>query len=638
MSWGDKLSNSFFSNPIIHKSKEVKDYNLGKTHDVKVKANIVMPILAESIYKNPLSSIRELYNNEKTACYKARKLGLKNQRIEIKINTETRDLTIQGFNSIGISKSVFNDIILNVGVSGNNSQDSIGMFGLGLYSYSLLSENCIISTKSLEDKEIKTYLGKSALNFEEIENQEELKEYGTKFYLNLKDNLEFEDIINKIKEIVQFSDIPTILIVDDLEHSLIQYDDIFDYFNKAINHSWNSQESIVYNFVKTDDYDIIYYKKEGKSNRGYNGNESLLLLLNTPIQYYKTFYNFEYIVNIKNEKLFTPNPSRDFFSDEVKLIIDDLIESKFTEFEGTDKIHSNIKEWYKDDLKWFNFEFGTNEDIISSWYLKCKDVKKPRKKRESDLSQILPDEMPNEFLFNVNWDKRLYDKMTKDNKFIVFISESNVEHYKKIGFKEYKLSKKEIIAKSKTQASKKLTKSFKFHTKRDSQDLPTKYVIKTSDLNKDKWNLRYSGFNSDVSLITHNADYKECLLKDDVSTILENTIFTTSKGIKDLGFIEENLSNIEFIDTSVTLTNQVGLMLPHNNILVLANPDIMAFICLIYDKNIQPSNHYKTHYVYFKSIFEGTKLNILESIDNKYDYKQNTEFYYNMKYLRDNLP
>jgi hypothetical protein len=645
------MSNSLFSKPIIHKSKNVKDYGLGKNHKVNVESSIVMPILAESIYKNALSSIRELYNNEKTSCYKGKKVGLKNQHIEITINTETRDLTIQGFNSIGISDDVFRNIILNVGVSGNNDKDSIGMFGLGLYSYSILSENCIITTNSFDDKKIKSYLGKSALNFEEIEAQESLKEYGTKFYLNVKDNIDFTDIRDRIEAVVKFSDIPTKLIIDDVDIPLIQYDDIFDYFNKAINHSWTFSESIVYNFVKTDDYDIIYYEVSSQNNsRMYNRyDDSLLLLLNTPIEFHHYTSNFSYIINIKNEKLFEPHISRDFFSDKIKDLISNTISDNFIEFEGINKTHDDLKSWYDDKLKWFNFSFkGNDDDKINSWHLKCKNPKKPRVKRDISLEYLLTDKIPSKLYYSFTWNKRLYEELKKKNELIVFLRNNTYSNYSKyfdkIGFKEYKIKNKDVISKSKTKNLKvKLTKSFKFHSRNSIDNEPSDIVIKCQDLNADKYTLKYSNFNSNVCLISNNADYDKAITKDDIIKILNKTVFVTSKGLKDIKFIEDNFKDIEFYCNNQpdyygrnekTVINQKGLMLYDDQIILSANSDLLVYLALTYNTPLTIEVYTYTNLKYFQSIFNNDKLNILESIANKND---KSDFYENMKYLSDNV-
>ena len=624
--------------PVIHKQKEIKDFGLGKSHDVKVNSNIVMPILAESIYKNPLSSMRELYNNEKTSAYKARKLGLKDQRIEIRINTETRDLTITGINTIGISKAVFNDIILNVGVSGNNSTDNIGMFGLGLYSYSILSENCVITTFSHEDKKHYSYIGKSALNFEEIETQDKLKEFGTRFYMNLKDNIninsDYDSLVEKIKEIVKFSDIETWLFVDSEKIELIQYNDIFDYFDKAINHSWNSKKSIVYNVVQSDDYDIIYYKIADSNRYSYYGTrEKQLLLLNTPIDFYHNNYEFEYIINIKNEQKYNPHISRDFFDDKIKDSIKNLINDNFTGFEGINKRHDSLKSWYEDPLKWFNWKFI--DEAFRNYHLKCKNPNKPRQFRHVDLYTILPDKMPKElFYIASSWDKRLYESMKKENKLIVFINSVNIDEFKKIGFKEYKRKRADIIKKSKTTLKKKLTKNFKFHYNGSSEDIGKGIVVKTSNLNTDKSNLRYCNFNADISLIIDSADYPALTL-DKIEKLLNGMIFTTSKGLKTFEWIIENLNSIRWINSKEYLINQKGLMLEKEN-MVLIDPQTLGFIILLFGRIFNVEWSLKTHYNYFKSIFKDYKLNILESIADKSDHEYNIDFYHNMKYLRDN--
>jgi len=109
------------------------DNNYGFSETIKTEINqlAIIPILSDSIYKDPLSAIRELYNNEVTAC-KNSKLDT---RIEIKLDTNTRELSIRGYNSMGITREIFDKILKVMGNSGNNSGDRIGLYGLGFFSH-----------------------------------------------------------------------------------------------------------------------------------------------------------------------------------------------------------------------------------------------------------------------------------------------------------------------------------------------------------------------------------------------------------------------------------------------------------------------------------------------------------------------
>src|SRR5690349_7714146 len=97
-------------------TKDVKEYGLGETVNVSINSQAIIPILADKIYKDPMSAIRELYVNEVTACKKTLMMDHNSKpRIEIRFNESDRELTIKGIDSLGIDSETFNKILAVMG-------------------------------------------------------------------------------------------------------------------------------------------------------------------------------------------------------------------------------------------------------------------------------------------------------------------------------------------------------------------------------------------------------------------------------------------------------------------------------------------------------------------------------------------
>ena len=110
------------------------DFNRSIGEDVikvRLKDEAVIKYLSEGIYTSWKSAVRELFANELTAALTAREMGA-NPTIEITLDPEKRELTIQGIDSLGITQEVFADKLIYYGRSGNTSSKRPGMFGFGL--------------------------------------------------------------------------------------------------------------------------------------------------------------------------------------------------------------------------------------------------------------------------------------------------------------------------------------------------------------------------------------------------------------------------------------------------------------------------------------------------------------------------
>ena len=100
---------------------------------VRLKDEAVIKYLSEGIYTSWKSAIRELFANELTAALTSKEIDPNaNPTIEIRIDPETRGLTIHGIDSLGITQDTFADKLIYYGRSGNTSSRKLGRFGFGL--------------------------------------------------------------------------------------------------------------------------------------------------------------------------------------------------------------------------------------------------------------------------------------------------------------------------------------------------------------------------------------------------------------------------------------------------------------------------------------------------------------------------
>ena len=375
-------------------TKTDQNYGFGETIKTQINQLSIIPILSDSIYKDPLSAIRELYANEITAC-KNSKLKC---NIEIKLDTNSRDLTIQGFNSIGITREVFDKILSVMGNSGNNDGKKSGMFGLGFFSHVKLSEKMIIHTYSQDEKYF-SFISKSGLSFEilPLEFTEKLSNYGTKLILNIKDTINLDELTTKIKEIIKFSVIKTDFFVDAINENVKQYgslkeilkDNIDIWTNKK---KYNSVSTKIYQ-NSTDLYDIIIFRnypndQEKNLPKSYLLNMPISLNLDNILSEIKDFdyyrHNFEIYINVKDESVFIPHVSRDYFTKEseiklAKLIIPDI--ENFHEYPipiiWSDKNQINIMDFINDKNRFFTYTMpyfsckGINEKYMEDNFKKC---------------------------------------------------------------------------------------------------------------------------------------------------------------------------------------------------------------------------------------------------------------------------
>ena len=318
--------------------------------NIIINSDVIGQTLAKKIYTSWKSALRELYNNEARACRMAKKMG-GNPSIVITINPadSSRELSIQGVDSLGITKAMFNKVLRVIGTSGNVDGGEIGQFGMGFISYALLTDALILETWSRENNEHYSMLCDSGLKFKPIpidknNDVETMSNYGTKLTMTCNNNIDFNEMVENIEILSRFSKIPTkIILLDDTEssynhdgyHKGIIECESFDsgmefmksknYYKQSIsNHSHDSGDKIVlYDEITIDNDDYCF---EGilmveKSRYGtvdiVDRHVNDMLLLGTHIDGYvgtRGFYST--VLNIKNERKYAPVASRDSISSE----------------------------------------------------------------------------------------------------------------------------------------------------------------------------------------------------------------------------------------------------------------------------------------------------------------------------------
>tara|TARA_R110002051_G_scaffold13951_2_gene45896 strand:- start:3652 stop:6015 length:2364 start_codon:yes stop_codon:yes gene_type:complete len=336
--------------------------------NIIINSEVIGQTLAKKIYTSWESAVRELYNNEARACRTAKKMGA-NPSITITINPNhtSKQFVIQGVDSLGITKAMFAKVLRVIGTSGNLDGEEIGQFGMGFISYALLTDAVLLETWARETEEHYSMLCDSGLKFKPIpitksNDMPDMTDYGTRLTMTCNDDVDFHSMVECIKKLARFSNIPTtILLLDDVEGSysyrrnntiiekgiiecksyengmeMMKDKDNFkeQYMNKNGKNKLNGDNQVLlYDeiTIDTEDYRfdgimLIQKTQYGAVHIMNNGSRSQTFLAGTNVDSsidVKGFY--DYTINIKNERKYSPVASRDSIeSKSIDLLTDDV--------------------------------------------------------------------------------------------------------------------------------------------------------------------------------------------------------------------------------------------------------------------------------------------------------------------------
>jgi predicted house-cleaning noncanonical NTP pyrophosphatase (MazG superfamily) len=286
--------------------------------------------------------------------------------ITINPNESSRELTIQGVDSLGITKAMFNKVLRVIGTSGNQDGEEIGQFGMGFISYALLTDALLLETWSRENNEHYAMLCDSGLKFKPIplskdNDVETMSDYGTKLTMTCNNDVSFSEAVEQIQSLARFSQIPTtIILLDNVESTAYRSNDYQkgiitcpSYKNGMEYIKQGSDLTDLKSTKSTDDTKILFYEEITIDNEDYrfdgimivkksrygavsiserSGNVPLLLA-GTGIDSIIKASGFQTsLMNVKNERKFSPVASRDSLEYNSRSLLEERLKEDLIEY------------------------------------------------------------------------------------------------------------------------------------------------------------------------------------------------------------------------------------------------------------------------------------------------------------------
>ena len=265
---------------------------------------VMVQRMAKDIYKNASSGIRELYMNAVRGCADGVELfGYKNPHVTVTINEQEKIITILD-NGRGITKARFKQVLRELGTSDNFSGKTTGQFGMGFASYMTLASVVVLDTignngdnyKMLcRDGTSSKYAGKS-----------DLDGHGVKLTLTCYDNVDFEEVCEKLYDTARHASVPTTVIIEDFEYCPAN-------FQRGTNEieQVRFDDNVEEGSIRIDHEDFTLIASDSVDH-----NEESVYLLNVPIDSdIQVPFNY-WVLNIKDERKYQPMPDRDRMREE----------------------------------------------------------------------------------------------------------------------------------------------------------------------------------------------------------------------------------------------------------------------------------------------------------------------------------
>ncbi|KIC00747.1 hypothetical protein OA88_17670 [Flavobacterium sp. JRM] len=184
--------------------------------------NVINAFVGENLYNDKLTSLRELLQNSIDTC-RYKKVLNPNYVPEIKIFIEKNKIIIVD-NGLGMDEFIIKNYFGKLCSSFYQQEsvkkdyDSIGQFGVGVFSYFLMADYIDIETKTDKSETLHFRLDKDPKNYFHFFKKSDRKDSGTSIVLNIKDEYSVyscSDYINYIKDKFRYIEIPIIVESED---------------------------------------------------------------------------------------------------------------------------------------------------------------------------------------------------------------------------------------------------------------------------------------------------------------------------------------------------------------------------------------------------------------------------------------
>jgi hypothetical protein len=385
--------------------KEIKDLEFeGEEFTTTFDDTAVIERLAKQTYPSEESGLRELIvNAQGHGCRVAIEAGYKTvggetPYVSVYLDPLDRKLVVHDIGGMGMSKKLIRKVLSCVGKSGNFNSSMAGQFGMGFYAVLKLASVVIVETWSRETDERQALIFRDGKYWKEIKQDpaDQLEEYGTKLTMTLypepedanrtqKDRiadinklLESDDltnndemtlntelkllqnepdsviqknIMNSIRSISEHSGIKTEIILEhDLEGSYSEGIQVIEpitaeEFIKVTNDEVIKDE---YGVIENEDYSLHFAMAQTKNDYTTSGASGIRhLLVGVPIVTKITLPRFtRYILNIKNERKFSPVASREELLKSSTTRLQSIIDKDLEEFFGEISVN-NVEDYRK---------------------------------------------------------------------------------------------------------------------------------------------------------------------------------------------------------------------------------------------------------------------------------------------------
>jgi len=449
--------------------------------ETKLNKESLIQAISHKLYRNAESGFRELLNNEIRACQIAKDKFKADPYIKVSLNTLTRNLTIQGFNSLGITEEVFDKILREIGTSTIESKkDGRIPFGMGFFGFLKLSDIALIQTRCIENNDCYGFIAKGGLFFQKIQKPD-FKETGTKIWVTLNPKTNYEKIINVLVEVSKVSGIKTYF-------ELLAHKGKIADFKSGIHELKSTTYQKIFNDTldKTDSYSYLTAhinndEIEAFISIGIDGDEvsnsrnKQLFLINSPIEAVldeEDYDEYDYektenksddddddedkneedykaiqaskideikfsslVINMKNENLFPPHQDRERLTPNAEKKLREIVIELYKQAVKSMKPCSTLKDWFKHEHKYFiSYEEQSFNELFNKETLKLHNILNEKywsavgKSRQEELKELIESyENLNKTKFNSN--TKLFYINKKDSRIKRILDEHIPNHF-----------------------------------------------------------------------------------------------------------------------------------------------------------------------------------------------------------------
>ena len=278
--------------------------------------------VSRDIYSRNYAPLRELYSNEVKAGLEAKERYGADPKINVTLDENKGKLVIEGFDSLGITLEAFDESLTVLGNSSNHDRTKPGMFGMGFFSYTCLSDLITVHTHA-RNGERYGFTCRNGTDFDVID-EPDMDHFGTKVSLDF-DPVHFAELEFFARRMAIFSRIhTTIKYITNKEKTSVTFGkDPIENLAAGINGFYNEYlpfdacitDSCILAHLEEDDIEIyLVYEKYSTIPFSQPSN----FIAGIPITLELPFYDrrVSIIANIKDEGKYPPTPDRERFTDE----------------------------------------------------------------------------------------------------------------------------------------------------------------------------------------------------------------------------------------------------------------------------------------------------------------------------------